>query len=81
MPRRTPTKFRPLAAADEAPQPRRVDHALDLDAAAAVAQALRAQLSSAQRGQLRTAVAEMPEAVARYKGLHDVRGRIARLLE
>ena len=43
MPRRTPTKFRPLAAADEAPQPRRVDHALDLDAAATVAQALRAQ--------------------------------------
>ena len=37
MPRRTPTKFRPLAAADEAPQPRRVDHALDLDAAAAAA--------------------------------------------
>ena len=35
MPRRTPTKFRPLAAADEAPQPRRVDHALDLAAAAA----------------------------------------------
>ena len=48
MPRRTPTKFRPLAAADEAPQPRRVDHALDLDAAAAVAQALRAQ-QQAQR--------------------------------
>ena len=42
MPRRTPTKFRRLAEADEAPQPRH-DHALDLDAAAAVAQALRAQ--------------------------------------
>ena len=66
MPRRTPTKFRPLAAADEAPQPRRVDHALDLDAAAAVAQALRAQqqavLESTERARK-----EEADALARMK--------------
>ena len=43
MPRKT--TFRPLAAADEAPQPRHVDHALDLAAAAAAA----ADAADAQR--------------------------------
>jgi len=36
-------------------------------------------LSSAQRAQLHAAVSEMPEAVARYKGLYAARERIAEL--